>query len=189
MTARAISLCETWFDSAEAEAVRRALSGRVAGNGPFGQRVEERLSAMLAGHRVLLVTSCTHALELGLLALGIGPGMEVICPSFTFVSTANAILRVGAQPVFAEIDETTLGLDPADVAARVTPRTAALLPVHYAGIAPDMDALMALARSHRLRVVEDAAQGLSASYRGQPLGTIGDVGSFSFHETKNVTCG
>ena len=189
MTARPIALCETWFDSAESESVRRALGGRVAGNGPFGQRVEERLSAMLAGRRVLLVTSCTHALELGLLALGIGPGMEVICPSFTFVSTANAILRVGARPVFAEIDEATLGLDPADVAARITPRTAALLPVHYAGIAPDMDALLTLARERNLRVVEDAAQGLSASYKGQPLGAIGDVGSFSFHETKNITCG
>jgi dTDP-4-amino-4,6-dideoxygalactose transaminase len=189
VTARPIALCETWFDSAEMESVRRALAGRVAGNGPFGQRVEERLQKMLAGRRVLLVTSCTHALELGLLALGIGPGMEVICPSFTFVSTANAILRVGARPVFAEIDETTLGLDPADVATRVTPRTAALLPVHYAGIAPDMDALMAIARGRNLRLVEDAAQGLAASYRGQPLGTIGDVGSFSFHETKNVTCG
>jgi dTDP-4-amino-4,6-dideoxygalactose transaminase len=115
--------------------------------------------------------------------------MEVICPSFTFVSTANAILRVGARPVFAEIDETTLGLDPADVATRVTGRTAALLPVHYAGIAPDMDGLMAIARDRDLRVVEDAAQGLAASYRGAPLGAIGDVGSFSFHETKNVTCG
>jgi dTDP-4-amino-4,6-dideoxygalactose transaminase len=186
---RAIALCETWFDAAEADAVRRALAGRVAGNGPFGQRVEERLSRMLGGRRVLLVTSCTHALELGLLALGIGPGMEVVCPSFTFVSTANAILRVGARPVFAEIEETTLGLDPADVAARITAKTAALLPVHYAGIAPDMEALMALTRAKDLRVVEDAAQGLAASYRGMPLGTIGDVAAFSFHETKNVTCG
>jgi len=189
VTARPIALCETWFDSAEGESVRRALAGRVAGNGPFGQRVEERLSAMLAGHRVLLTTSCTHALELALMALGVGPGAEVVCPSFTFVSTANAILRVGARPVFADIDEETLGLDPADVAARVTSRTAALLPVHYGGIAPDMDALLALARGKGLRVVEDAAQGLAASYRGAPLGTLGDAGCFSFHETKNVTCG
>jgi dTDP-4-amino-4,6-dideoxygalactose transaminase len=189
VAARPIPLCETWFDSAEAENVGRALSGRVAGNGPFGQRVEERLSAMLAGRRVLLTTSCTHALELALIALDIGGGDEVICPSFTFVSTANAILRAGASPVFAEIDDATLGLDPADVAARVTPRTAAILPVHYAGIAPDMDGLMAVARDRGLRVVEDAAQGLAASYRGAPLGTIGDAGCFSFHETKNVTCG
>ena len=189
MTARPIALCETWFDSAETDSVRRALSGRVAGNGPFGQKVEQRLSAMLAGHRVLLTTSCTHALELALMALGIGKGDEVICPSFTFVSTANAILRVGARPVFAEIEEETLGLDCADVATRLTPRTAALLPVHYGGIACDMDALTALARGRNLRVVEDAAQGLAASYRGAPLGTLGDAGCFSFHETKNVTCG
>ena len=189
MTARAIALSETWFDDAEAEAARKALSGRVAGNGPFGQRVENRLSALLAGRRVLLTTSCTHALELGLLALGVGRGMQVICPSFTFVSTANAILRVGAQPVFADIEETTLGLDARDVEARVTPRTAALIPVHYGGIAPDMQALLALAGDRRIRVVEDAAQGLAASYRGTPLGALGDAGCFSFHETKNVTCG
>src|SRR5687767_553132 len=123
------------------------------------------------------------------MALGVGPGAEVVCPSFTFVSTANAILRVGARPVFADIDEGTFGLDCADVAARVTPRTAAILPVHYGGIAPDMDALLSLARAKGLRVVEDAAQGLAASYRGAPLGTLGDAGCFSFHETKNVTCG
>jgi dTDP-4-amino-4,6-dideoxygalactose transaminase len=189
VTARPIALCETWFDSAESDSVRRALAGRVAGNGPFGQKVEERLSALLAGRRVLLTTSCTHALELGLLALGVGPGDEVVCPSFTFVSTANAILRVGARPVFAEIDEQTLGLDPRDVEARVTPATAALLPVHYGGIAPDMDGLLAIAREKGLRVIEDAAQGLAATYKGAPLGTLGDAGCFSFHETKNVTCG
>jgi dTDP-4-amino-4,6-dideoxygalactose transaminase len=189
VTARPIALCETWFDSKEGESVRRALGGRVAGNGPFGQKVEQRLSAMLAGQRILLTTSCTHALELALMAHGIGPGAEVVCPSFTFVSTANAILRVGARPVFADIDEATLGMDPVDVAARLTPKTAALLPVHYGGIAADMDALLAIARGKGLLVVEDAAQGLAASYRGAPLGTLGDAGCFSFHETKNVTCG
>ena len=189
MTARPIALCETWFDSAEEESVRRALAGRVAGNGPFCRAAEERLSALLAGHHVLLTTSCTHALELALMALGIGPGDEVVCPSFTFVSTANAILRVGARPVFADIEEETLGLAVASVAARLSPRTRALLPVHYGGIAPDMDGLLALARGRGLRVVEDAAQGLAASYRGAPLGTLGDAGCFSFHETKNVTCG
>jgi dTDP-4-amino-4,6-dideoxygalactose transaminase len=144
---------------------------------------------MLGAHRVLLTTSCTHALELALLALGIGPGQEVICPSFTFVSSANAALRVGARPVFADIDERTLGLDPEDVERRLSPRTAALVPVHYAGVAPDMQALLDIARRRGLRVVEDAAQGLSASYRGRPLGTLGDAGCFSFHETKNLSCG
>jgi dTDP-4-amino-4,6-dideoxygalactose transaminase len=105
------------------------------------------------------------------------------------VSSANAVLRVGARPVFAEIEETTLGLDPADVERRVTPRTAAILPVHYAGVAPDMEALLGIARRRRLLVVEDAAQGLAASWRGRALGTLGDAGCLSFHETKNVTCG
>jgi dTDP-4-amino-4,6-dideoxygalactose transaminase len=184
-----IALSAPWLDQAEMDRVARALAGRLAGNGPFGQRVEARLEEMLGAPRVLLTTSCTHALELALLALGVGPGQEVVVPSFTFVSTANAVLRVGARPVFADIEEDTLGLDPRDVERRLTPHTTALLPVHYAGVAPDMDALGALARARGLRVVEDAAQGLAASWRGRALGTLGDAGAFSFHETKNVTCG
>ena len=185
-----IQLSETWFDTAEAERIALALAGRVAGNGPFGQKVEARLEGLLgAGRPVLLTTSCTHAMELALLALGIGPGQEVICPSFTFVSTANAILRAGARPVFADIEDRTLGLDPDDVERRISSRTAGVLPVHYAGIAADMGRLLDLARSRRLKVVEDAAHGLGASFRGRPLGTLGDAGCFSFHETKNVTCG
>ena len=182
-----IALSAPWFDEAESDRVRRALSGRLAGNGPFGQRVEARLQEMLGAPRVLLTTSCTHALELALLALGIGPGQEVVCPSFTFVSTANAVLRVGARPVFADIAEDTLGLDPRDVERCLTPRTAALMPVHYAGVAADMDGLGALARGRGLHVVEDAAQGLCASWRGRALGTLGIAGALSFHETKNVT--
>ena len=123
------------YDERELDAVRAALAGQTAGDGPFGHKVEARLSKLLGGPRVLLTTSCTHALELALMALGIGPGQEVISPSFTFVSSANAALRVGARPVFAEIEERTLGLDPEDVERRLTPRTAALVPVHYAGIA------------------------------------------------------
>jgi dTDP-4-amino-4,6-dideoxygalactose transaminase len=186
---RQIAFHAPWFDEREVEAVREALAGRVAGDGPLGRRVEALLAERMGAPRVLLTTSGTHALELALLALGIGPGQEVICPSFTFVSSANAVLRAGARPVFAEIEETTLGLDPRDVESRITPRTAALLPVDYAGVAPDMEALLDLARRHGLRVVEDAAQGLAASWRGRPLGTIGDAGCLSFHETKNVTCG
>jgi dTDP-4-amino-4,6-dideoxygalactose transaminase len=189
MPASPIQLSETWFDGREAERIAAALQGRVAGNGPFCQKVEDRLERLLGRGRVLLTTSCTHAMELALLALGIGPGQEVICPSFTFVSTANAILRVGARPVFADIEDRTLGLDPGDVERRLGPRTAAILPVHYAGVAPDMDRLLELARGARLKVVEDAAHGLGASYRGRALGTLGDAGCFSFHETKNVTCG
>jgi dTDP-4-amino-4,6-dideoxygalactose transaminase len=151
--------------------------------------VEQRLAEHLGAHRVLLTTSCTHAMELALLALGIGPGHEVICPSFTFVSTANAILRVGARPVFADIEDRTLGLDPADVEQRLTRRTAAVMPVHYTGVAPDMEALGKLSRTHGFKLVEDAAQALGARWRGQALGTLGDAGCFSFHESKNVTCG
>jgi dTDP-4-amino-4,6-dideoxygalactose transaminase len=178
-----------WFDEREVEAVREALAGRVAGDGPIGRRVESLLAERVGGSRVLLTTSGTHALELAFLALGVGPGQEVVCPSFTFVSSANAVLRVGARPVFAEIEETTLGLDPADVERRITPRTVAILPVHYAGTAPDMEGILGLARRHGLRVVEDAAQGLGAAWRGRALGTLGDAGCLSFHETKNVTCG
>jgi dTDP-4-amino-4,6-dideoxygalactose transaminase len=178
-----------WFDERELEAVRAALAGRVAGDGPIGRRVEERLGAALEAHRVLLTTSCTHAMELALLALGVGRDQEVVCPSFTFVSTANAVLRVGARPVFADIEDETLGLDPEDVERRLTPRTVALMPVHYTGVAPDMDALLDLARHHGLWVVEDAAQALGARWRGRPLGTLGDAGCFSFHESKNITCG
>ena len=178
-----------WFDDRELAAVREALAGRVAGDGPLGRRAEARLAELMGAHRVLLTTSGTHALELALLALGVGPGQEVVCPSFTFVSSANAVLRAGARPVFAEIEETTLGLDAGDVERRLTPRTTALLPVHYAGVAPDMEALADLARRHGLRVIEDAAQGLPSSWRGRALGTIGYAGCLSFHETKNVTCG
>jgi dTDP-4-amino-4,6-dideoxygalactose transaminase len=186
---RTIPLSAAWLGDEEFSRLREALAGRIAGDGPFCARVESRLATMLGVPRVLLTTSCTHALELALMALGIERGQEVVCPSFTFVSTANAALRVGARPVFADIDPETLGLDPEDVERRIGPRTAALIPVHYAGIAPDMDALLALGRSKGVPIVEDAAQGLAATYKGQPLGALGEAGCLSFHETKNVTCG
>ena len=189
-TPHTIPLSAPWFDEREEERVRQALSGRIAGDGPFGHKVETRLAEMLGAPRVLLTTSCTHALELALLALGVGAGDEVICPSFTFVSTANAVLRVGARPVFADIEERTFGLDAEDVERRLTPRTRAILPVHYAGVAPaDMDGLVDLSRRRQLLLIEDAAQAFGSAYRGRPLGTLGDAGCFSFHETKNLTCG
>lgn len=184
-----VSLSKPWFDSREAERVQEALSGKVAGDGPFCRKVEKRLRAQLDSPHVLLTTSCTHALELALMALGIGPGQEVMVPSFTFVSTANAVLRAGARPVFADIEDRTLGLDPAHAEKRLTPRTTALCIVHYGGIAAEMDALLDLARRKGLKIVEDAAQGLGAAFRGRALGTLGDAGCFSFHETKNLTCG
>jgi dTDP-4-amino-4,6-dideoxygalactose transaminase len=183
-----IPLSAPWLDERELERVQQALQGRIAGDGPFGRKVEKRLAETL-GARVLLTTSCTHALELALLALGIGPGDEVICPSFTFVSTANAVLRVGATPTFADIEDRTLGLDPADVERRLSPRTRAVIAVHYAGIAGEVDGLLDLAARRELLVVEDAAQAFGSTYRGRPLGALGDAGCFSFHETKNLTCG
>ena len=186
---RPLALSRPWFDEREAERVRAALGGKTGGDGPFCRRVERRLEAQLGSPRVLLTTSCTHALELALMALGVGPGQEVIVPSFTFVSTANAVLRAGARPVLADIEDRSLGLDPADVERRITPRTAALLPVHYAGVACEMTPLLELAQRRGFKVVEDAAQGLGASLDGQALGSLGDAGAFSFHETKNLTCG
>jgi len=123
------------------------------------------------------------------MALEIGPGDEVICPSFTFVSTANAIVRQRAKPVFCDVCEDTLNLDPTDVAAKLTSRTRAVIVVHYGGIACDMDSFQKLARRHRLAIVEDAAHAIGAKYRGRHLGTLGDMGCYSFHETKNLTCG
>lgn len=184
-----INLSQPWFDAAETARVTQALAARVGGDGPFGRRVEQRLREQLGVERVLLTTSCTHAMELALLALGPPRGAEVLLPSFTFTSTANAVLRAGLAPVLCDIEPDWLGLDPQAAAARVSSRTAALMPVHYAGWAADMDGLLALAARHGLCVVEDAAQGLFASWRGRPLGTLGDAGCFSFHETKNVTCG
>jgi dTDP-4-amino-4,6-dideoxygalactose transaminase len=176
--------------AAEMAAVARALRcGHLCGDGPATRRVERLLAERLDVPHVLLTTSCTHALELALMALDIGPGDEVIVPSFTFVSTANAVLRQGATPVFAEIRGDTFNLDPNDVRQRVTARTRAIIPVHYAGVACEMDDLAALADARGLLLVEDAAQALDATFRGRPLGTLGDAGGFSFHETKNVTCG
>lgn len=184
-----IPLSRPSYDEREITRVREALRGRTAGDGPFGQRVERRLEAQLGATRVLLTTSCTHALELALMALGLTEGQEVIVPSFTFVSTANAVLRAGARLVLADIEEQTLGLDPSDVEARLTERTAALLPVHYAGIAAQIGPLLEIAKRRDLKVVEDAAQGLGASWRGRPLGSLGDAGCLSFHDTKNLSCG
>lgn len=184
-----IPLTRPWFDEAERGLLLQALAGRVAGDGPFGRRVEQRLAERTGARRALLTTSCTHALELALLALGVGPGDEVIVPSFTFVSTANAVLRVGAQPVLADIEPVTLGLDPRDAEQRLSSRTRALLPMHYAGLAADLDGLLELAGRRRLLLVEDAAQGFGGRLRGRALGTFGDAGCLSFHETKNVTCG
>ncbi len=185
-----IPFTRPYVGSEEREAVLEAL-GRdtLGGDGPIGRRVEEQLEAWLEVEHAFLTTSCTHAIEMALIALDVGPGDEVIMPSFNFVSTANAAVLRGATPVFAEIQPGDLNLDPRDVATKLTDRTKAIFVVHYAGVACDMDAFAKLGRDANVAVVEDAAQGIDASYRGQPLGTVGAMGCFSFHETKNLTCG
>ncbi|CCH06595.1 dTDP-4-amino-4,6-dideoxygalactose transaminase [Achromobacter xylosoxidans] len=162
---------------------------KLAGDGPFTKRCHQWLEQNTGCSKALLTHSCTAALEMSALLLDIQPGDEVIMPSFTFVSTANAFVLRGAIPVFVDIREDTLNIDERLIEAAITPRTRAIVPVHYAGIACEMDTIMELARVHDLRVVEDAAQGVMASYKGRSLGAIGDLGTFSFHETKNVISG
>lgn len=166
-----------------------AAGGWIAGDGRFTRRCRALLEELHGGAPVLLTTSCTHALELAALLLDVGPGDEVVMPSFTFVSTANAFALRGATPVFADVDPETLNLDPADLAERVTGRTRAVVPVHYAGVGCDLAAIGALAERHGLAIVEDNAHGLFGAYRERPLGTFGALAALSFHETKNVTCG
>ncbi|MEF8938477.1 MAG: dTDP-4-amino-4,6-dideoxygalactose transaminase [Salinivenus sp.] len=185
-----VSFNEPVLGEAEAEAVRKVLgSGTIRGDGPVSQHVEEEMEEWLGIDHVFLTTSCTHALEMAMVVLDIGPGDEVIMPSFNFVSSANAVVLRGATPVFAEIEPDTLNLDVEAVRKKINPRTKAIVPVHYAGVSCDMGALLALADEHDLYVVEDAAQGVDAYYDGQALGTMGDIGCYSFHETKNITCG
>jgi dTDP-4-amino-4,6-dideoxygalactose transaminase len=185
-----LPLHRPWFDAREEGALRATLAGtHVAGDGPQGRELERLLREWSGARGVLAVNSCTAALEMAMQIAGLGPGDEVIVPSFTFVSTANAVLRAGARPVFADIDPATWNLDPADVARRITPRTRAIVPVHYAGMACDMAALDAIARKHGLLVIEDAAHGINATYHGRALGACGALGALSFHETKDLVCG
>jgi len=170
--------------------VEEVLRGEhLSGDGPFGRRAERILEAATGAHRALLTTSCTHALEMSGLLLDLQPGDEVIVPAFTFVSTINAFALRGAKPVFCDIRPDTLNLDETQVEAKITARTKAIVPVHYAGVACEMDALLALAARHGIAVVEDNAHGLFGAYRGRPLGSFGVMATQSFHETKNVSCG
>lgn len=163
--------------------------GHVCGDGYYTQLISDLLKTKFKAGKVLLTTSATHALELAALLLELKPGDEVIMPSFTFPSTANAVLLRGATPVFVEIDPKTLNIDLEAVASRVTQRTKAIIPVHYGGICCAVDKLMALADSRGIAVIEDAAQAVNASYQGKYLGTWGQFGCFSFHGTKNFSCG
>ncbi len=164
-------------------------NGQISGDGLFTRRCRELLEAELGVQRVLLTTSCTHALEMSALLLDIAPGDEVIVPAFTFVSTVNAFVLRGATPVFADIRPDTLNLDEAQLERLITPRTRAVVPVHYAGVGCEMDAISSIAARHDLAVVEDNAHGLFGKYRGKLLGTFGALATQSFHETKNFMCG
>jgi dTDP-4-amino-4,6-dideoxygalactose transaminase len=172
------------------EYVNEAFSrGHVAGDGPFGRKAEKLLEAATGAHRALLGTSCTHALEMSALLLDLKPGDEVIVPAFTFVSTINAFALRGAQPVFCDIRPDTLNLDEGLLEAHLTPRTKAIVPVHYAGVGCEMDRILAVARARGIAVIEDNAHGLFGAYRGKPLGSFGAMATQSFHETKNFSCG
>lgn len=165
------------------------FNSMLAGDGPFTRRCHDWLEQRTKTGKALLTHSCTAALELAALLIDIQVGDEVIMPSFTFASTANAFVLRGAVPVFVDVREDTLNLDERLIEAAITPRTKAIVPVHYAGVSCEMNTIMALAHEHGLKVVEDAAQGVMASYKGRALGTFGNLGAYSFHETKNVISG
>jgi dTDP-4-amino-4,6-dideoxygalactose transaminase len=164
-------------------------SGHLSGGGTFTVRCREALEAITGAPKVLLTTSCTHALEMAVMLADVGPGDEVICPPFTFVSSVNAFVLRGAAPRFVDIRSDTLNIDERQVEAAITPRTKALMVVHYAGVACDLDRLSDIARRHGLALIEDNAHGLFGRYKGQPLGSRGATSTLSFHETKNLTCG
>ncbi|WP_411891534.1 dTDP-4-amino-4,6-dideoxygalactose transaminase [Yoonia sp. SDW83-1] len=168
------------------EAIQR---GQLAGDGYFTARCQTLIEDMTGAKKALLTHSCTAALEMSAILCDLGPGDEVIMPSYTFVSTANAVVLRGAVPVFVDIERDTLNIDPAEVAAAVTPRTKAIFAVHYAGYPADMDALAEVAEAHDLLLVEDAAQALGSTYKGRKAGSLGDMAAFSFHETKNIISG
>jgi dTDP-4-amino-4,6-dideoxygalactose transaminase len=165
------------------------FNGRLAGDGPFTKRCHEWLECYSGSSKVLLTHSCTAALEMAALLLDVNRGDEIIMPSYTFVSTANAFVLRGGVPVFVDIRADTLNIDETLIEAAITPRTRAIAVVHYAGVACEMDAILEIAHRHGLKVVEDAAQGVMAHYKGRALGSLGDLGTFSFHETKNVISG
>jgi len=179
-----------FYDEDDARAVSSAVrSGKLVGDGPATKQASAFLASLLHVNHVLLTTSCTHALELAMMTLNLQPDDEVIVPSFTFVSSTNAILRQRARPVFADIRPDTLTLGATEVRTHLTARTRAIMPIVYAGVSADVDPIMALAAARNIVVVEDAAQGIGAGYRGRPAGTTGHMGCFSFHETKNFSTG
>ena len=174
---------ELWYIS------QAHAGGHLAGDGQFTKKCSAWLEQRTGCQKALLTHSCTAALEMAAMLADIGPGDEVIMPSYTFVSTANAFVLRGATPVFVDIRPDTLNIDEARIEAAITPRTKAIVPVHYAGVSCEMDTIMDIARRHNLLVIEDAAQGIMSTYKGRPLGSIGHMAALSFHETKNIISG
>lgn len=174
----------------EQEYIAQAIADRkICGDGAFTKKCSQWIEAYTKTFKALLTTSCTHATEMSALLCDIRPGDEVIMPSYTFVSTANAFVLRGAVPVFVDIRPDTMNIDENLIEDAVTDRTKAIVPVHYAGVSCEMDKILEIAGKYHLKVVEDAAQGVMSEYKGQPLGAIGDFGCFSFHETKNYSMG
>ncbi len=166
-----------------------STQGHLCGDGPFSRQAESLIADRTQSKYAFVTGSCTQALELSVLSLGLSAGDEVILPSFTFISTATSLVRAGVTPVFVDICEDTLNIDPESITGAITPRTRAIMVMHYGGVACDMTSIKSIARKHQLFVIEDAAHGIDAYVEKKHLGTLGDVGCFSFHETKNVTCG
>lgn len=162
---------------------------KISGDGKYTKLCNEWIEKQTGTAKALLTTSCTHATEMAALLLDIQPGDEVILPSYTFVSTANAFVLRGATAVFVDIRPDTMNMDEKLIEEAITPKTKAIVPVHYAGVSCEMDTIMTIADKYNLKVVEDAAQGIMSTYKGRPLGTIGDFGCYSFHETKNISMG
>lgn len=188
--ARKVPFNKPFLVGTEIDHVQQAAAAmHLSGDGMFSRRCHEALESMTGARKALLTTSCTHALEMAALLLDITPGDEVILPSFTFVSTANAFVLRGAVPVFADIRPDTLNLDETALEGLISPRTRAIVVVHYAGVACEMDPILEIAGRHGIAVVEDNAHGLFGRYRGRPLGSFGALATLSFHETKNVSCG
>ncbi|MCI9304875.1 MAG: dTDP-4-amino-4,6-dideoxygalactose transaminase [Lachnospiraceae bacterium] len=178
------------FTGKEIDYIRKAVENkRICGDGEFTKKCSEWLEERTKSKKVLLTTSCTHATEMAALLTKIEPGDEVIMPSYTFVSTADAFVLRGAKIKFVDIRPDTMNINERLIEAAITPKTKAIVPVHYAGVACEMDTIMELAKQYHLAVIEDAAQGVMASYKGKALGAIGDYGCFSFHETKNYSMG
>lgn len=178
------------FTGKEFDYIREAIEAEhICGDGIFTKKCNDWIEKQTGTAKALLTTSCTHATEMAALLLELQPGDEVIMPSYTFVSTADAFVLRGAVPVFADIRPDTMNLDETLIEAAVTERTRAIVPVHYAGVSCEMDRILEIAEKYGLAVVEDAAQGVCASYKGRALGTMGDYGCFSFHETKNFSMG